>query len=102
MGWGIEFNTDVFISKQDYKENPAMVEDAIDECIENINDAFTMLCMYASSTVKDIVPEEWHEDAASFIRNKVDDEVEIIRENTENMVKLRLYYEYLTEKHEQQ
>ena len=53
MSWGIDFNTDIYLSHQSYTSK-LDVRDKINELEEEINEHKSTLKMYAASTPKDI------------------------------------------------
>jgi hypothetical protein len=96
--WGIEFKADIFISREDFGENINQVEFEIQYCENKIIESHRILCMYAATSPSEIIPEEWKDQAITYIHNKIDEEVAQIIETSQKLVKLNLYLEYLKEK----
>jgi len=96
MGWGIDFNSDIFLSRQSYSSK-GEVEDKITEISESIADCESRLKMYAIATPKDIVPTEDSVDILNFLNCEVR---ELLEEHEDLVIyrfKLNLYLEYLNE-----
>ena len=49
MGWGIDFNADIFLSKQEYGNNMEQVKDAIEDDSNTINTINNKINMFASA-----------------------------------------------------
>jgi len=96
MGWGIEFKSDIFLSRQSYSSK-SEVEDKISEISESIVDCESKLKMLAIATPKDIVSTEDSGDMINFFNDEVLGLVEELEELTVNRFKLNLYLEYLNE-----
>ena len=94
MGWGINFTTDIYLSKVSYPTKMS-VEDKIKEYDESIDDCESQIKMYASSTPKDIIPKEWNEEPICWINERLLELFDVYYENTINRYKLSLYLEYL-------
>jgi hypothetical protein len=54
--------------------------------------------MFASSTPKDIISEEWKEEPITFINNSVMEILELFKENNEMLFKLYLLKENFDKK----
>ena len=54
--------------------------------------------MFASSTPKDIISEEWKEEPIAFINNSVMEVLELFKENNEMLFKLYLLKENFDKK----
>jgi hypothetical protein len=95
MSYGIDFKADVYLSRQDYGENPILVQDKIDELSHDMNEIIVRLKMYASATIKDIVPEEWMDDSITWLNNQMDELIEQYNEYHTLRDNLYLYLNYL-------
>lgn len=96
MGWGIDFNSDIFLSRQSYSSK-GEVEDRINEISKSITDCENLLMMYASATPKDVVSTEDSENIVNFLNNKI---LELLEEHEDLIIdrfKLNLYLEFLNE-----
>jgi len=96
MGWGVNFKTDIYLSRQEYNENIFQVKEKIDNLTDNIENIKIKLSMFCAATPKDIVPlEETSIDWISMETQILFTEYEeIIRDR----YKLYLYLDYLKEK----
>jgi hypothetical protein len=99
MGWGITFNAEIYLSRQEYSTKYA-IEDKIKEIEESINNHEATLKMYASATPKDIVPEEFSEEPISWLNIQINEVLEIFKEDLIQKYQLGLYLEHLIEKEE--
>lgn len=104
MGWGIEFKTDVYLSRQSYSSK-IDVEDKISELTTEIKDLEASLKMYAASTPRDIIfrsedAADEVDDAISYINLRVTEFLEFYRESVVDRHKLQLYLEYLNDGNE--
>lgn len=97
MSWGIEFQTEIYLSRQEYKTKYC-VEDRIKELDELINECEAMLKMYASATPKDIIPADYSEEQISWLNNQINEQLEMYREYLLDRYRLKLYLDYLEEK----
>ncbi len=100
MAWGIDFLSNIYLSRQDYQENPYQVEDRIDELEEEINNINTKINMFAVAKPKDIVPNDWAEDGdiILWINKEVDELIEQLHDSIVHKYQLTLYLEYLNER----
>lgn len=96
MTWGIEFKSDIFLSKQSYISKDD-VEDKIKEISDSISECESKLMMYAIATPKDIVSTEDSENIIYYISNEIRELVEEHEELIINRFKLNQYLEYLNE-----
>ena len=96
MGWGVDFQADIFLSHQDYQGNIYQVEGAIESCNEEIEVAKQEILMYCSATPKDLMIDE-DDNPISTIRSEVSEKFNIIKENIIKLYQLELYKEYLEE-----
>ena len=96
MGWGTDFNTNIYLSRQIFN-GKADVEDKIDELEREVNNSKSMLKMFAASTPNDIVPEEWEDSPLDWIHNQMNEIFDTLQEDIINIYKLELYLEYLEE-----
>ena len=100
MAWGIDFTTDIYLSRQEYNKNTYLVEDAIKECQEEIDNAKTQIKMLGASTPKDITPTD--QDPLYYISSEMENSFETIEEQCVKMYKLVLYLEYLQEQEQKE
>lgn len=96
MGWGTEFNTDIFISKQNFSSNNE-VEEKLIEYDKIINNFEAIIKMYVSSTPKDIIPIEFDEEPMNWLNIQINELFENYRETLIERYKLLLYQEYIVE-----
>ena len=96
MSWGTEFQTDIYLSRQEYKTKYE-VEDRIKEIDLVINECEATLKMYASATPKDIVPSDFSEEPINWLNRQIDEQFEIYREYLLDRYRLELYLEYLND-----
>lgn len=98
MGWGIEFEIEIYLSREDYGENKFQVEDKIEE-LKNAREVISSLIrMYAASSIEKILPKEWEEEPLDWLNNQIGLLEESYKEITIHIYKLRLYIEFLEEK----
>jgi len=95
LGWGIDFKADIYLSRQDYGSNPSQVQDAIDDLSEGIEQNESRLKMFASSNVRDIVPEEWKDQPLDWINAEINSIVGSLKEDIVHRYQLELYKESL-------
>lgn len=100
MAWGVDFQTNIFLSHQDYQGNEYQVQDAINELKHDIEIGKQHVLMYCSCTPKDISTTD-EESILFSINNDVNDLLSSLKENTIKLYQLELYKEYLTEKNKQ-
>jgi len=99
MGWGIDFTADIYLSRQDYRENIELVKDEILDLEKGINSSKEKILMYAAATPKDVsMPTEESIDIISNIQVELNDAFDYIRESTEKILNLTYYQEYLENK----
>jgi hypothetical protein len=96
MSWGIEFKTDIYLSRQSYSSK-GEVEDRITEIDKLIHDCEAELKMYASSTPKDIVPPDSSEETVNWLNIRINETLEILQEHLIERYRLVLYLEYLND-----
>ena len=96
MGWGIIFTTDIYLSKQSYP-NKMSVEEKIEELNKYLVEIETKIKMYASSTPKDIIPNEWNEEPIEWYNNQMSGIFEWYNDVSSQLFKLQLYLEYLND-----
>jgi len=70
MGWGTDFTADIFLNRLSFT-HPSELDDKIEELEYSIEENKKELAMYAVSNIKDVVPDEWQEDAVIFIRKRI-------------------------------
>ena len=99
MGWGIEFEADIYLSRQDYQENIELVKDEIIDLEKGINSSKEKILMYAAATPKDVsMSTEESIDIISNIQIEITETLDYIRESTEKILNLTYYQEYLENK----
>lgn len=98
MSWGVDFKADIFLSRQNYEENPVLVQDRIDELSRELTDIEARIKMFASANPNDIAPEEWKEEKIRFISNQIDELLEQHKECHTLRDNLYLYLDYLNKK----
>jgi len=94
MAWGIDFETNIFLSRQEYK-NTFQVEDAIKECQEELDINKTQIQMLGAATPKDITPID--QEPLYWINSEITNAFERIEEQCIKIYQLSLYLEYLQE-----
>ena len=97
MSWGLEFKTNIYLSRQDYGENIAQVQDKIDEIEKYIQNIQNQINMFASANPKDITPKDWEEESIRWINNEIDGLIDQLHEYIVQQYQLELYKEYLEE-----
>ena len=98
MGWGVEYQIDMYLSKQDYGENIFQVEDKIEELEEYINNTKTKINMFAASSISEVIPDDWKEEPIRWINKEIDELIDYLHECIIHRYQLELYKEYLQEK----
>lgn len=96
MAWGVDFQTNIFLSHQDYQGNEYQVQDAINELKHDIEIGKQHVLMYCSCTPKDISTTD-EENILFSINNDVNDLLLSLKEDTIKLYQLELYKEYLEE-----
>lgn len=97
MGWGTEFNIEIFLSKKVFS-NKYEVEEKIEENKKWISDNISKLKMFAASNPRDIIDPEWKEEPINWLSNQIDDIISGIEEFYSENYRLDLYLEYINEK----
>lgn len=99
MGWGIDFEASIYLSRQDYQENVELIKDEILELEKGINSSKEKILMYAAATPKDVsMQTEESVDIISNIQVELNEAFDYIRESTEKILNLTYYQEYLENK----
>lgn len=98
MGWGIDFTTDIFLSRQDYNKNSELVKDKIDEKDVEINNIKIRLAMLVGASPNTIISEEWKNDVLNGLTNELILLLDELQELFIDKYKLVLYLEYLENK----
>ncbi len=80
MGWGTDFTADLFLNRIAFT-HPSELDDKIEELEYSIEEAKKELAMYAVSNIKDVVPDDWQEDAVIFIRRRINEITEQMLED---------------------
>lgn len=99
MGWGIQFKSDIYLSRQEYVTKQE-VQDKIDELNKDIDSYKNQIKMFASSNPKDIIPDDWKDEPIRWINNQIEELFLLIDEYTVDNYKLQLYLDYLNEQDE--
>ena len=94
--WGVDFETNIFLSHQDYQGNIYQVQDEIDSISKEIEMASRSILMYCSGTPKDVILAD-ADDAIYYIMTEVDELINGIKESSIKLYQLELYKEYLEE-----
>lgn len=97
MSWGVDFESNIFLSHQDYQGNKYLVKEAIEDRQADIIQAESSLRMLASSNPKDVTPEDW-DSPIEWIYSETETLFESLKEAHVSMCKLQLYLEHLEEK----
>ena len=96
MSWGIDFKADIFLSHISIN-SLAELEDLIQEKEQDVARCKEQLLMYASSSPKEITPEDWEGESINFIQNQVN-MIFVDYDETINLLRDLYYYkEYLEE-----
>ena len=99
MGWGIDFEASIYLSRQDYRENVELVKDEILELEKEINSSKEKILMYVAATPKDVfIPTEESISIIFNIQVELNETFDYIRENIEKILNLTYYQEYLENK----
>ena len=96
MSWGTSFNTEIHLNRKIF-QSKYEVEDYIKELEENINKDQTLLKMFVSSNIKDIVPKDWDEEPINFINHEIDKILEQLIEDLNDLQDVNRYLDYLIE-----
>lgn len=94
MAWGIDFKANVYLSRITFT-SIYQVEDKIKELEDEINTAREILSMLAIASPNTIIEQD--EDPIYSIKNRVEDQVNIIIEAQYTLVLVSLYYDELKE-----
>jgi hypothetical protein len=94
MGWGIYFNTQVYLSRMSFSDIDD-VNRKIEENNRSIKDLSCQIKMMGSANPKDIIPDEWKEEPIRWISNEIDSLLELIGDFERENARLYLYVDYL-------
>ena len=94
MAWGTDFKANVYLSRITFT-SIYQVEDKIKELEDEINTAREILSMLAIASPNTIIEQD--EDPIYSIKNRVEDQVNIIIEAQYTLVLVSLYYDELKE-----
>lgn len=94
MAWGIDFKANVYLSRITFT-SIYQVEGKIKELEDEINTAREILSMLAIASPNTIIEQD--EDPIYSIKNRVEDQVNIIIEAQYTLVLVNLYYDELKE-----
>jgi len=95
MAWGIEFNADIHLSRQDYNSNIYLVKDKLDEISTDINRIKSKILMFITANIKDIVPDDWKDSPINWLGQEMNELFEYYEELSIEQFKLSLYLEHL-------
>ena len=96
MSWGINFISDIYLSRQSYSSK-GEVEDRISELDKEIINCEATLKMYASANPKDIVPPDSIEDQIFWLNHQINETLESYQELLMDRYRVYLYLEYLND-----
>jgi hypothetical protein len=96
MSWGTDFRTDIFISKQVFGSK-GDIEMKLEELDKTINGIEAQIKMYASSTPKDIIPDDWKEEPVNWLDIRLNELFENYQEALDERYKIYLYRDYVNE-----
>jgi hypothetical protein len=94
MSWGITFNTDIFLSHQNYT-SLYLVQDKIKDLDEQMERMEKRLALLGATTPRDVVPEESKDDIIEWVVGEVH---QILAEYNDTLIerfKLSQYLDYL-------
>jgi hypothetical protein len=94
MGWGTDFTTDIFLSRENYRSIYDL-EDKIKEDEKDLENIRSKILMFASSNPKDIIPEDWKEEPINFIHREVNNLLDELYELDMFLNRRYLYLQYL-------
>lgn len=94
MSWGIDFKADVFLQRESFVSK-LEVEDAIEECYDDMEDVKKRIAMYMASSLSEVVPKDWEEDKVLFLRNELVDLFQSYDDYFRRALKLEMFLEYL-------
>lgn len=93
MGWGTQFNTDIYLSKVSLK-NVSDVDEAIAEC-ESMIKMFEQNLLILASLNNTTDKDRTLEDVLFDVRNRVNESIEGIKEEVLTLTKLQILKEHL-------
>ena len=99
MSREVDFTIDLYLDR-DYDKNEYQVRDEILDVEEAINNLRGELKMYSSTSLNEIIPTEWNENPISWLSMTINEVLENYEDRLQELFKLRLYLEYLTEQKE--
>jgi hypothetical protein len=94
MGWGINFTTDIYLSRTSFNDRQEVLDKISENEIE-IRKLVEQIKMFAIANVRDIVPEDWKEEPVLWISLGIDGLMEQISEIEWENVRLHYYEEFL-------
>jgi hypothetical protein len=94
MGWGTDFRTNIFISKQTFGSKDD-IEMKLAELDETINDIESQIKMYASATPKDIMPDDWKDEPINWLGIRLEELFVSYQEALIERFKTTLYQDYI-------
>ena len=97
MGWGTEFNIEMFLSKKTFR-TLYEVECDIETNKGYIESNKKKILMFASANIQDIIDPEWKEEPINWLYNQIN---RLLEDNEEMLIEnynLELYAKYIEEK----
>jgi hypothetical protein len=96
MGFGTSFKTEVYLNRQLFS-HLSEVEERVEDRRLQIEDIKRRLLMFASSNVRDIVPDDWKEEPINWINNHVGDLLSDLIIDVREFIQLEAFVEYVKE-----
>ena len=96
MGWGTDFTTNVYLSKQSFSSKYEL-ENTIEENRRSIEDAKKRIQMFVAASPRDIIDPEWKEQPIDWLINSTEGWFEILEDAIRDNVRLMLYQDYINE-----
>lgn len=94
MGWGTQFKTEIFLSKEIYN-SIYEIKDEIEDIKKNINYLESKVLILIGSTPKDIIPEDWNEEPNSWLVSEFNGIKTEIESDYQRLFRLELFLDYL-------
>jgi predicted DNA-binding protein YlxM (UPF0122 family) len=94
MSWETTFESEIILNRLSFT-NEIAVQDEIDELKQDIEVYKTKLSMFASSNIKDVIPDDWKEQPIDWLTMQLNELHDVLQEKYVMVYKLELYIEYL-------
>ena len=94
MGWGTSFKQEIYLNRVIF-DDISDVQDAIKDKELSIADAEKRMLMFASSNIKDVVPDEWKDEPINYIHNQVSALIEEMMSDHLDLLNLRSFFSYV-------